>query len=175
MSADEAVNADQRYYASGYGRFNTPDTGPANPGSPGTRNRYAYVGGDPINRRDPKGTCWISADGNEIEDGTVTDIDALWGYGYQPSGGSYSITVTDSAPELEPNPCQGTDAGCAPTSIESPEPNGPLTQGGGGGAPIVNIANFTTMGTQALIVRLCARICKTDHSTRLSEEQGIRS
>ena len=48
--------ADQRYYASTYGRFNTADqfAGSAVGRNPGTWNRYAYVGGDPINMNDPK-------------------------------------------------------------------------------------------------------------------------
>jgi RHS repeat-associated protein len=55
---------DQRFYASSYGRFNTP--GPyvaggaakgsaSNPEDPGSWNRYAYVEGDPVNKVDPSG------------------------------------------------------------------------------------------------------------------------
>jgi RHS repeat-associated protein len=49
--------ADQRFYASTYGRFNTPDpymarVGPADPRS---WNRYAYTRGDPANRFDLRG------------------------------------------------------------------------------------------------------------------------
>ncbi len=52
--------ADQRYYASSYGRFNTPDPGrSAHPKSPLSWNRYAYVGGDPINRNDRRGLCYF--------------------------------------------------------------------------------------------------------------------
>jgi RHS repeat-associated protein len=52
-----AASLDQRYYASTYGRFVSPDPyrasgGPANPQS---WNRYAYVAGDPINFYDPHG------------------------------------------------------------------------------------------------------------------------
>jgi RHS repeat-associated protein len=56
---------DQRFYASSYGRFNTPDPYVAggaasgsvsNPSDPGSWNRYAYTRGDPINRFDPGGT-----------------------------------------------------------------------------------------------------------------------
>ena len=49
--------ADQRYYASSYGRFNTPDPyrASAGPSDPGSWNRYAYVGGDPVNSLDPTG------------------------------------------------------------------------------------------------------------------------
>jgi RHS repeat-associated protein len=51
--------ADQRYYASEYGRFNTADPmmGSAGSQEPGSWNRYAYVGGDPVNRSDPRGLC----------------------------------------------------------------------------------------------------------------------
>ncbi|HEX4136527.1 MAG TPA: RHS repeat-associated core domain-containing protein [Bryobacteraceae bacterium] len=56
--------ADQRWYASSYGRFVTPDPYVAggakkgstnNPGGPGSWNRYAYTRGDPVNRFDPRG------------------------------------------------------------------------------------------------------------------------
>ena len=49
--------ADQRFYASSYGRFNTADPYRASGGAsdPGSWNRYAYVGGDPINWFDPIG------------------------------------------------------------------------------------------------------------------------
>ncbi len=49
--------ADQRYYASSYGRFNTvdPSSHSVHPKIPGSWNRYAYVGGDPVNHNDPRG------------------------------------------------------------------------------------------------------------------------
>jgi RHS repeat-associated protein len=52
--------ADQRYYASTYGRFSTADpaTSSAGPSDPVSWNRYSYTGGDPINRLDPRGTDW---------------------------------------------------------------------------------------------------------------------
>jgi RHS repeat-associated protein len=44
--------ADQRFYASTYGRFNTADqyTASGGPGDPGSWNRYSYTEGDPVNR-----------------------------------------------------------------------------------------------------------------------------
>jgi len=50
--------ADQRFYASTYGRFNTPDpnASSAKAVAPGSWNRYAYVAGDPVNRNDRRGT-----------------------------------------------------------------------------------------------------------------------
>ena len=53
--------ADQRYYASSYGRFNTADQYRASggPKDPGSWNRYSYASGDPVNNNDPSGrmTC----------------------------------------------------------------------------------------------------------------------
>lgn len=51
--------ADQRYYASTYGRFNTADPYQASggPSSPASWNRYVYTLGDPINGSDPTGLC----------------------------------------------------------------------------------------------------------------------
>ena len=48
--------ADQRYHQPGMGRFMTADAAPsASASDPGSWNRYAYVGGDPINYFDPRG------------------------------------------------------------------------------------------------------------------------
>lgn len=49
--------ADQRFYASGSGRFLTSDPYQASGGAgdPGSWNRYGYVGGDPVNFNDPTG------------------------------------------------------------------------------------------------------------------------
>jgi RHS repeat-associated protein len=54
--------ADQRFYASTYGRFNTPDPSKITSGSAGIPsdpsgwNMYSYSHGDPVNRIDPGGT-----------------------------------------------------------------------------------------------------------------------
>ena len=49
--------ADQRFYASSYGRFNTADPYRASAGGsdPSSWNRYSYVGGDPVNFTDRSG------------------------------------------------------------------------------------------------------------------------
>jgi RHS repeat-associated protein len=54
--------ADQRYYASSYGRFNTADPYQASggPASPASWNRYSYVEGDPVNNVDPSGQFTLS-------------------------------------------------------------------------------------------------------------------
>jgi len=65
---------DQRYYASGNGRFMTPDPSglaSVNPRVPGSWNRYTYVQGDPVNFFDPTGL-------NEAIPGMC---DAQYGYG----------------------------------------------------------------------------------------------
>ena len=53
--------ADQRFYASTYGNFTTPDPSMENVDytNPGSWNAYAYTNGDPINGNDPTGlqTC----------------------------------------------------------------------------------------------------------------------
>jgi RHS repeat-associated protein len=53
--------ADQRYYASTYGRFNTADPyrGSGSPSDPSSWNRYAYTRGDPVNGSDPRGLCAV--------------------------------------------------------------------------------------------------------------------
>jgi RHS repeat-associated protein len=59
--------ADQRFYASSYGRFNTSDPYMASGGAvdPESWNRYAYVGGDPINGYDPRGLLTCKGDGED--------------------------------------------------------------------------------------------------------------
>ena len=50
---------DQRYYNPWFGRFNSPDRLQASNAIliPANWNKYAYVGGDPINKTDPQGLC----------------------------------------------------------------------------------------------------------------------
>jgi len=83
-------SADQRYYASAYGRFNTADrlASSAMAGDPGSWNRYAYVGGDPVNRKDPKGLCSQDIDYNWWDDDEVPEGDF--------SGVMYPGNCTDS-------------------------------------------------------------------------------
>jgi RHS repeat-associated protein len=62
----------QRFYASGYGRFNTADPYAASggPNDPTSWNRYSYVQGDPINHVDRRGLCTEDIDGNFWDDWT---------------------------------------------------------------------------------------------------------
>jgi RHS repeat-associated protein len=56
--------ADQRYYSSIMGRFLTPDPSSSSNALtiPQNWNRYAYVGGDPVNKTDPRGLCALQDD-----------------------------------------------------------------------------------------------------------------
>ena len=84
---------DQRFYASSYGRFNTPDPArSAKLRNPLTWNRYSYVVGDPVNKHDPKGLCYTSPDGEVWEDGAWDTV--AWDYG-----------GTESYVEYSPGPC----------------------------------------------------------------------
>ncbi len=62
--------ADQRFYNSVYGRFMSPDRKGGNGLSPGSLNKYSYVGGDPINRNDPSGLCAVMLSGITMGPGT---------------------------------------------------------------------------------------------------------
>jgi RHS repeat-associated protein len=82
-SATSLDYADQRYYSNQFGRFMTPDPYRASggPSEPQSWNRYAYVGGDPINYHDPSGrersiigTCDDLVNG-EPQDGCNLDSD----------------------------------------------------------------------------------------------------
>jgi len=103
---DYAVN---RYYAAGYGRFLTADPfeGSGNPADPQSWNRYAYVGGDPINRNDETGLYYEPESYLMMEDGGFMAIGSAGGWAYWPS------IVYDS---------EGAAVGVA--SKPSPGPNG---------------------------------------------------
>jgi RHS repeat-associated protein len=107
---------DQRYYASSYGRFNSPDPYKASggPADPGSWNRYSYTGGDPVNRLDPHGTYWIY----EQDGGWCSTLDY--------SGDCYG-------PEIYDTGCLENPVACAMTysALFAVPPGG----GGGGGGP----------------------------------------
>jgi RHS repeat-associated protein len=81
-SATDLDYADQRYYGNVQGRFMTPDpyTNSGWLGDPQSWNRYAYTRGDPVNRRDPGGTCDEDTDTTVNVCDTVDDpFDGWWG------------------------------------------------------------------------------------------------
>ncbi len=112
--------AEQRYYASSYGRFNRvdPSRRSAKRRDPGTWNRYGYVGGDPINRNDPRGL--MACNGGE------EDIDECIGLRSELLGDGGADD--DPAPEgdYDPDPDQGdkttqtTQSGQANSQSQAP-------------------------------------------------------
>ena len=72
---DYAMN---RYYKPEWGRFTSPDPYQASggPADPGSWNRYAYVGGDPVNYNDPSGLASCNVSGFTSE-GSATTIQ-MW-------------------------------------------------------------------------------------------------
>jgi RHS repeat-associated protein len=107
--------ADQRYYNSWFGRFNTPDPrAGVNPADPVSWNGYAYTGDDPVNRVDPRGTCW---DGLNFADVTTSCDAGGWGWYpymdvtglYQAEMASLSGMIADAmAMAMAANPLLGT-------------------------------------------------------------------
>jgi RHS repeat-associated protein len=85
--------ADQRYYASEYGRFNTPDPGnSANASNPNSLNMYAYTDGDPVNHNDTDGRCTRDADGDwwDADYGYELSIQYSWNsMNYEPGFAYY--------------------------------------------------------------------------------------
>ena len=96
--------ADQRYHQPGMGRFTSPDpyTASGGPSDPGSWNRYAYAGGDPVNGYDPYGllTLIVGGFGNSenpdwAQPGTPFSNEVFKTFGEQPvlfpwSGGQVS-------------------------------------------------------------------------------------
>jgi RHS repeat-associated protein len=86
------AGTDQRYYATGMGRFSTPDPAGirgADPKDPGSWNRYAYVGGDPVNFSDPSGQqrrgCYeFLSTGGELPDDSSMECEEGSGGGLAP-------------------------------------------------------------------------------------------
>jgi RHS repeat-associated protein len=105
--------ADQRYYANGAGSFLTADRTPASNALVLTLNwnRYAYVGGDPINKGDPAGLC--SPDDNPpcfSATGTAT------GDGQNVPGSNTGKALPALPPDPDQQPASGSgpnpSAGC---------------------------------------------------------------
>jgi RHS repeat-associated protein len=121
--SDGVDYADQRYYTSAGGRFLTPDpsTG-STPASPGSWNKYAYAGGDPLNFADPSGNNRLACDVytdygcagrvNSFDPGGVEYLASYSGEGdwdgstnyIPPSGGVGDPIGGGGAPDPEPMP-----------------------------------------------------------------------
>ncbi|GAA1228228.1 hypothetical protein GCM10009676_08180 [Prauserella halophila] len=69
------VSMGSRWYRPGTGAFASRDTAALDPRDGGNANRYAYAGGDPMARVDPRGYFW-----SEIWDGVVEVTKEMSGY-----------------------------------------------------------------------------------------------
>jgi RHS repeat-associated protein len=92
--------ANNRYYSNAYGRFMTPDPSRSSNATviPQNWNRYAYVGGDPVNKNDPMGLCspeddppCYSVTGTGTSPGSVGSLDDSWW-----DTGTFGGTILDS-------------------------------------------------------------------------------
>ena len=85
---DYAMN---RYYASQWGRFMSPDPygGSTDPGSPQSWNLYPYVGGDPVNSTDPSGLYGEPPDGPDGPGGPSGPGGPI--IGFNPGGGGWGF------------------------------------------------------------------------------------
>jgi RHS repeat-associated protein len=125
--------ADQRMYASSYGRFNTPDrhaaSGKAN--SPLSWNRYSYVQGDPINWRDRRGL-----ERDDGGDGTCVWNDDTWSLDCYGDGGGDGGGGGGGGESCDDNPyqaqCPGSQGGGGGDvgSVDSPGSSGTATSYG---------------------------------------------
>jgi RHS repeat-associated protein len=110
---DYAVN---RYYASQWGRFLSPDpyAGSSDPSNPQSWNLYPYVGGDPVNSSDPSGLFGLPPYG---PGGPVWPGGGGEGFGTNPVGGSWGFGFGGGYgcydPSLLGNP-YGGDSGLPP-------------------------------------------------------------
>jgi RHS repeat-associated protein len=99
--------ADQRYYASNFGRFMSPDrsTRGTDGSNPGTLNSYTYVLNDPVNRKDPSGLDYCLIDGNPTPGMNLSECEE--------AGGQWALG--------DPPGCDGTGSGFLPNGAD-PDP-----------------------------------------------------
>ena len=95
--------ANNRYYSNAYGRFMTPDPYQASggPSDPQSWNRYAYTGGDPVNKNDPTGR-----------------------FACDPDDPSCDPTCDYADPGCDPG-CDPFEPSCAPGQPQGSGPKGP--------------------------------------------------
>ena len=112
--------ANNRYHQPGMGRFTSPDPYKASggPSDPGSWNRYAYTGGDPVNRVDPIGLAWDSItvyghadDGNDV----ATTMRSIYRFGFL---ANFSVANNGEDPFGSAGLVQ-TAGGSAPTAINN--------------------------------------------------------
>ena len=142
--ADEDY-AQQRYYASGSGRFMSPDPSKGVvPKDPGTWNKYTYVGGDPVNFNDPSGLNRAAVECQNDPTTSNCSDPALGGGGF-PTGfaliqselNAYVQMVNDAAAAAAAHAFDPPDPNCVQDAIS--------TAAGDVG---LNLNNFSGVGVQ---------------------------
>jgi RHS repeat-associated protein len=102
--------ADQRYYASNFGRFMSPDRYRASGGAtdPGSWNRYDYTRGDPVNRNDRSGRFDCDPDDDACSEQYDSNCGANWMADASLQGPCDDYDEVDE-PTVgrRPNPCPG--------------------------------------------------------------------
>jgi RHS repeat-associated protein len=147
-------STDQRFYASGYGRFNSPDpsTSSIKPSSPQTWHRYSYTFGDPVNRTDRHGTV-TECDPNDPDCCDPSSEDCSCGDPCNPScidavanpGWGLIPIANDSCGEPGPDPGPAPEPGPACTTFQGAiDTYNCVHQGGGTGWSTVS-AEFKTI------------------------------
>ena len=141
---DYAVN---RYHSPGSGRFISPDPYQASggPSDPGSWNRYAYVGGDPIRYDDPSG--------RERQDCTVDGL-PFSGCGIGTGDPGDPGDGSGGGPEPPPPP-PPPDPSCS-TSVQfggTPMDASAQSVSGPGGAPKNSLGKYSTIGQAGLAPR----------------------
>ena len=108
--------ADQRYYASNYGRFNTVDPlqSSAKPNNPGSWNRYAYVGGDPVNLLDPRGMEQSGCGSDWVSDPSLAAPCCLPGSSFAPDPSVSAACYTGSGDDEEDDDSSGDSSAPPP-------------------------------------------------------------
>ena len=105
-------DADQRFYASTYGRFLTPDPSKRSGGtkSPASWNKFSYTRGDPVNRFDPRGI--LDASPNLLP---LPCFDCGGG------GGGCGIGGDDDDDDDDDDDCPAPEPQPAPPTVQAPE------------------------------------------------------
>jgi hypothetical protein len=112
-------------------------------GDPGSWNRYAYVGGDPVNRKDPKGLCSQDIDYNWWDDDQVPEGD-FSGVMYpgnctdSPVWVSWANSMAPGSVSLNGSPYYPGGGGDSSGGEDYSESTG--IPGAGGGGSLLNIA-----------------------------------
>jgi RHS repeat-associated protein len=155
--------ADQRYFASGYGRFTTRDPGYAGAlTNPQSLNLYSYVLGDPVNASDPRGLCSVIGSGitqsaySDSTSGQQEFANEVGGIGVTPySNGSLVGGVASVIAQGMGVPTGATASWLNAISLAAQNP-GPISifAFSGSGGAFTNAYNWLTPAIQARITSI---------------------